>query len=270
MRIATYNLWNSTFNWTQRLAAIVEELAALDADIVAMQEVPTQATESQPIIDFLREQTGYSHALHLEYPEEPDEGTRREGLALLSKFPVENARANWEDDRATSNNWAVKVVMDWTGTSLGVTNVHLDWQQAASREQHIARIVGELIDKRPCDYDILCGDFNDDVDCLVARFLEGKALIGTRSTQWRDLDHAAQAAHGEVAQITMDFLGNPRWKGKHIDGASGRFDRIYLRNEGSSRDLRVLRSGLFAKEPTNRFGIVPSDHYGVFVDLDEP
>jgi hypothetical protein len=31
---------------------------------------------------------------------------------------------------------------------------------------------------------------------------------------------------------------------------------------------QVIASGLFGREPANRFGIVPSDHYGVFIDLE--
>jgi endonuclease/exonuclease/phosphatase family metal-dependent hydrolase len=270
VRIATYNLWNSTFNWSQRLAAIVDELAFLDADIVAMQEAPTNATDTQSFVDFFREHTRYPHALHLEYPEEPEEGVRTEGLALLSKLPFTDAWVSWQDDRVTGNNWAVKVVVEWRGTSLGITNVHLDWEQEVSREQHVVHIVRELIDKRPCAYDILCGDFNDDVDSLVARFLEGQASIAACNTQWRDLAHEGHEAMGEAAPITLDFLGNPRWAGEKVDQAPARYDRIYLRSGAASRELRVLRAGLIGKEPANRSNVVPSDHYGVFVDLEEP
>jgi endonuclease/exonuclease/phosphatase family metal-dependent hydrolase len=51
LRIATYNIWNSTLNWPQRVAALAEELVILDADIVALQEAPTQATENQTIVE---------------------------------------------------------------------------------------------------------------------------------------------------------------------------------------------------------------------------
>ena len=170
MRIATYNLWNSTVSWAQRLAAIAEELTVLDADVVAMQEAPTQATDKQSLIDFFRENTPYAYGVHLNYPEEPAEGDRPEGLAFLSKLPNEAVWSSWEDDRATANNWAAKAVVDCCGASLGVTNVHLDWEHRASREQHIAEIVRDVTEKCPCDHDILCGDFNDDVDSLVARF----------------------------------------------------------------------------------------------------
>jgi hypothetical protein len=32
--------------------------------------------------------------------------------------------------------------------------------------------------------------------------------------------------------------------------------------------VEVMHAGIFGKEPTNTFGIVPSDHYGVYADID--
>ena len=270
MRIATYNLWNSTFDWERRLYAAMEELAMLDADVVGMQEAPTHAPGGRAFTDFLRDRTNYPHALHVAYPVEPDESGRPEGLAFLSKLPLEDVRFNWEDEAATANNWAAKVVVDWHGASLGIANVHLDWEQAASRERHMDRIVQELIYECGCQHDILCGDFNEDVDSPVSEFLEARESSAGRGAQWRDLARSWHSALGEAAPVTVDFTGNPRWKGQTVDSAPARFDRIYLRSGESSRDLRVVRAGLFGKAPSNRFGIVPSDHYGVFVDLEVP
>ncbi len=269
MRIATYNLLNSAVGWKQRLAAIADELTVLDADIVAMQEAPTHAKDKQSLIDFFRDNTSYAYALHLRYPEDPAEDDRPEGLAFLSKHPIEAVWSSWDDDRATANNWAAKAVVDWRGASLGVTNVHLDWEHRVGREQHIVEIVRDVTEKHPCDHDILCGDLNDDVDSRVARYLEGEVSIAGSGTRWRDLAHTWHAVLGEVAPITVNFYGNP-WRGETVDEVPARFDRIYLRRGKSSQDLRVVRAGLFGKEPANRLGIVPSDHYGVFVDLLEP
>jgi mRNA deadenylase 3'-5' endonuclease subunit Ccr4 len=68
LRLATYNIWNSSANWSQRLATLVEELGALDADLVAMQEVPFEASPGLPSERFFREQTAHSHVLYLPLP----------------------------------------------------------------------------------------------------------------------------------------------------------------------------------------------------------
>lgn len=271
MRIATYNIWNSTLNWPQRVAALAEELVILDADVVALQEAPTQAREHQTIVEFLCEKTNYPYVLHMEYPDPPDDGDRPEGLAFLSRFPVRELLTSWEaPNTASNNNWAVKIVIDWTGVALGVTNLHLDWVSATGREEHLARIVEDVVDKLRCECDLLCGDFNEDPDGPVGRFLQGIQSDSLSGTLWRDLAHENQQANGAVAEMTLDPPSNPRWSGIENKEPSRRFDRIYLRSGSGVPPPRVIRVGLFGKEPTNRYRIVPSDHYGVFVDFDLP
>jgi endonuclease/exonuclease/phosphatase family metal-dependent hydrolase len=267
LRIATYDIWNSKRNWARRLAAIVEELAALDADVVALQEVPVEVSPGLSIDGFLRELTAYPHVLHLPYPGPADKREWPEGLAFLSKLPIEDVRVNSDDGQPTENSWAGRIVVNWAGRWLGVTNVHLDWRHAASRERHIVRIVRDLIDAGPADLDLLCGDFNDDGDAPTLQFLEGRAALDGYRTRWQDLAVEWYAARGEAAPVTLDFENNPRWRSMQIADPSKRFDRVYLRAAESAASPRVQSVGLFGKEPTNSLGIVPSDHYGVFVDL---
>ena len=55
-----------------------------------------------------------------------------------------------------------------------------------------------------------------------------------------------------------------------IADPSKRVDRIYLRAAVPARAPCILRVGLFGKGPTNSLGIVPSDHDGLFADLNIP
>jgi endonuclease/exonuclease/phosphatase family metal-dependent hydrolase len=267
-RIATYNVWNASTNWANRLAAIAEEVARLDADIVALQEVPVEAEPGLPIPDYLRAHTPYPRVLHLPYPGPADKREWPEGLAFLSQHPLTDVRANWQGGRPTENSWAARTVIQWQGRSLGVTNVHLDWRHAESRARHIVRIVRELIEARPCDIEVLCGDFNDDNDAPVLRFLAGQVELDGYRTGWRDLAEEWHAARGEPAPVTLDFRENPRWQPKGITAPSKRFDRIYLRTTASTADIHAEQLGVFGKVPANSLGIVPSDHYGLVVDLD--
>jgi hypothetical protein len=100
----------------------------------------------------------------------------------------------------------------------------------------------------------------------VLRFLAGHVALDGHTTRWRDLAAEWHAARGETPPVTLDFEHNPRWKTKTIRDASKRFDRVYLRADGLGP--RVLAVSLFGKEPANSLGVVPSDHYGVVVDLD--
>ena len=266
-RIATYNVWNSKRNWSSRLAAIVEELAALDADVVALQEVPVEAAPELPVDRYFCDQTSYPNVLHLPYPGPADKRGWPEGLAFLSKLPIEGVRVNWANGRPTDNSWAGRIAVTWEGRSLGITNVHLDWRHAGSRERHIVRIVRDLIDAGPGDIDVLCGDFNDDGDAPALEFLAGRAPLDDYDTFWRDLAAEWHAERGEAPPVTLDFEHNPRWRSMTIADPSKRGDRIYQRTADPAHEPRVFRVGLFGKEPTNSLGIVPSDHYGLFADL---
>ena len=115
--------------------------------------------------------------------------------------------------------------------------------------------------------DILCGDFNDDGDAPALRYLAGQAALDGYTTCWRDLAAEWHAARGEAAPVTLDFEHNPRWRTKAITDPSKRFDRVYLRAT-PEHEPAVVCANLFGKEPTNGLGLVPSDHYGLFVDLD--
>jgi maltose 6'-phosphate phosphatase len=271
-------LWNTTFNWEQRLAAIVDELHALAADVVVMQEAPSEASVGRSLAAYFEAESCYPHVLHLAYDVAPDEGDRPEGLALLSNFPWREIWTNWGQGAMTHNNWAAKVIMEMPGQTqdqtpgqtLGITNVHLDWEHQDRRMQGIVDIVERLIEPHPADIELLCGDFNDYEDGPIAAYLEERAhsqgAVPGLATPWQDA--VASSMGLTTAPVTLDFAGNPRWKDAPVNERPGRFDRIYVRSAGGRPAPRVTASGLFGQQPANRFGIVPSDHYGVFVDLE--
>jgi endonuclease/exonuclease/phosphatase family metal-dependent hydrolase len=276
LRIATYNVWNSPENWERRLPAVVAALAEVNADIVAVQEAPAEASPGVPLAGYLHERTGYPHVVHLPYPGPADKRERPEGLAFLSTLPLTDVCTNWQSGQPTDNSWGARVVVKWAGLTLGVTNVHLDWRQAASREHHLMRIVRELIEARPHDLDLLCGDFNDDSDAVTLEYLAGRAAIEGNRTRWRDLAAEWHVARGEAPPATLDFEHNPRWQAKRITAPSKRFDRVYLccadrtraASGAATPELCVLRAGLFGTEPPAGHQVIPSDHYGLYCDLE--
>ncbi len=40
LKAATFNVWNNASTWSSRKVAIIEEIIRINADIVALQEVP--------------------------------------------------------------------------------------------------------------------------------------------------------------------------------------------------------------------------------------
>ena len=268
MRVATYNIWNHEFAWESRLEAIAAELTAIDADVVALQKAPVDARQGKPLIEYLLGATGYPHGIHRAYPPEPDDEERPEGLALLSRLPIRSVHTNWDGGHATENNWALRAVLEWGASTLGLTSVHLDYRTARSRERAIVTIVEELIEASPCDDEILCGDVNDHPESAVGRYLEGRAALSGSRTAWLDLAVEGHAKARELAPTTIGFRrGNPRLQVFPPEGLYARFDRIYLRRGGASEERTVAGAGLVGTEPHTNEGFTPSDHYGVYADL---
>ena len=266
MRIATYNIWNSATDRIRRLEALCEELERIDADVVALQEVPAMAWEGsrQDVAHLVSERIQYHFVVFHRYP-----GDGEEGLAFLSKLLFRSVEAGWEASPTALRDCGLRVEVEGEGAAVAITNVHLDYKSIAVREAQIVS-VSEWVAARaepPC-LEILCGDFNCYPESSVYRFLMGEqTLEGKAGPVWHDL--AAYHAHrtGSVPSPTLDFATNPRWAGEVSLALPARFDWLLLQERWPLPAPSVSRVELFGRSPTPITGVVPSDHYGVFADI---
>ncbi len=269
MKIATWNLWNSPFRQSERLDAACEELAALDADIVALQEVAAHAGErhDRDVAQYVADRCGYSHVVSRFYPNEPDEG-----LAFMSKEPLRAVETGWDTGLPALENCGLRIRASIGGVEIAITNVHLSYQNIATREMQISHIL-EWIEARAeagC-YEVLGGDFNCPPDSSVYRFLSGQqTLLGKGVAPWHDLARFRAEKSGELPAPTLDVWNNPRWRDTPTLEIPMRLDWILLQDVfGTSLPYPgVSDAGIFGTEPTPTMGIVPSDHYGVYATLD--
>jgi len=133
MRLATYNIWNDKKTIDRRLPQLIEEITAIDADIIGLQEV------TQPVFDALAEGLGYVHHTYAMYQGGEEGHGDAEGLALFSKFPMEDVFfLNTSAEYANSD--ALHVLLRAGGLALSVTNLHLPWDSALAKERQIAAI----------------------------------------------------------------------------------------------------------------------------------
>lgn len=271
VRIATYNLWNSRVRWPERLDAAVEELTRLDADVVALQEVAARVGEhdGRDAARYLAEESGYNHVETRLYPDEPTEG-----LAFLSKQPLHAIEAGWDTDLAALANCGLRARVSVGGNDVALTNVHLDWENIATREAQITQLVTwiEARSEQGC-YEVLCGDFNATPDSSIYRFLKDQQTLlgrGPGSGGWHDLARFHAERRGRSPEPTLDFWRNPRWQNAPSLEIPLRVDWLLLRdvfNTGLPYP-DVADAGLFGTQPTPQAQVVPSDHYGVYADLD--
>ena len=267
MRIATYNLWNSAPTWPTRLEAICEELGRINADVVALQEVPSRVsvTDSRDTATYLAERLSYPHFAFRAYPDDPEEG-----LAFLSKFPLAFIECGWETDITALHDCGMRTRVNAIGTPIAVTNLHLNWKSIATREAQIVAIT-EWIASRTENgcHELLCGDFNSGPASSIHGFLTGQRTLAEHDTlPWHDLAATYAYRTAQLAPPTLDFATNPRWKDEPTLSLPVRMDWILIQDRWPEPALKLQHASLFGHEPTTGTGVVPSDHYGVLVDLE--
>ncbi len=158
IRIATYNLWSSDVLFPERLDAACEELARVDADLLALQEVrlDTHDHDATDVASHICDRLGYAHALACPYASGDSEG-----LALLSKHAFSRIDGPTEDRGQSFDGGGLRACFTIGTTKLSLTNVHLDYTSIATREHQIL-IMSRWIDATgdTSRYEVLLGDFN--------------------------------------------------------------------------------------------------------------
>ncbi|WP_214712188.1 endonuclease/exonuclease/phosphatase family protein [Exiguobacterium sp. s55] len=250
MRIATFNLCNNPTLWSKRIESICATVKMIDADVLALQEVKTHVEGEQGIsvAEQIAHETGYPFCVFLAYPDSPDEG-----LAILSNIPLDTHDAIWHHDVEEANYCAMRVTFQAAGHTFGLTNVHLNWRSPDIRETQV-RAVREWIGEGE-RYELLCGDFNDNPQSEIYRDLTAH--------RWIDV----ATCHRGGDEPTLDYRHNPYLKQDALLKRPSRYDWMLLRHDEGNVPL-ISSVDVFGKTSDSITDMLPSDHYGVLLDLD--
>ncbi|PEC20465.1 endonuclease/exonuclease/phosphatase family protein [Bacillus cereus] len=253
MRVATFNIWNHESFWIERLEAICEEVRNISPHILALQEVRSCVTyeSKKNVAQYIADQAGYPFCIFKEYPDSPDEG-----LAFLSKTPILAEEAIWETDIEESDYCAIRIMFKYKGYKFGITNVHLNWKSSRIRQEQM-NTVNNWIENSVSDYELLCGDFNDDPYSMVHQYLI--------SNRWIDLAQFKGNQDNIMALPTLDYGKNTNLLGDVKQGK--RYDWILIQENGAFGFPNVENVSIFGDYELTPSYIFPSDHYGVFVDF---
>lgn len=248
MRIASYNLWNSDVGMPIRAQQLVTEIQTVQADILCLQEVTDRAH-----YEFI------SRALDFPYTCFRNHKNEREGLAILSRYPITRPKY-------TSHAAIVSITLE--DKKIALSNIHLDWNSALNREKDIIEIVKNVAALK-ADYSFIAGDFNCSPHSSVHQFLLGQQSLFHREAKpyWIDLAESFGCTKGIPPEVTVDFMSNPRWQKENSLEVSQRFDRILMMNPYPRDFPRLLLFDTFGKSVDSQTGLAPSDHWGVFADL---
>lgn len=259
-RVATVNIWNRQGPWAERAPLLREALVALDADVIALQEVlgftgmPSQAHE-------LADGTGWN--VH-HVPAWEVGGGLTFGNALLSPHPLVDQRSLPLPTPAGLDTRTVAFArVECAHGPMPVFATHLTWQlhlghvrceQVRALAEHVAELAP--IDGPP---PVLLGDFNAEPDADEMRFLRGLTPLGGKSVYFADC--WAVTRPGEPG-YTYDRR-NPYASREREP--SRRIDYCYVRGPGRHLAGEPLSAALCCDQP--RGAVWPTDHFGVVAEI---
>jgi len=137
LRIATYTLWASDVQFTERLDAACAKITRIDADIVALQEARTSVPQDTSInaATYIQRAAGYPHAIMRPYAIAVSEG-----FAYLSKHPLSAVKPPSGDGNSVVSRQALRVRVNLGSACIALTNVHLDHKQIGTREDQVVEM----------------------------------------------------------------------------------------------------------------------------------
>jgi endonuclease/exonuclease/phosphatase family metal-dependent hydrolase len=243
LHVATFNILNLADRWPERLPLILADMAALQPDLLGLQEV-VYVMQQDRLIGAAGEGR---YAAHRGWAGRPEYGN-----SLLVREPLVGRDVERVDLGLQRSAHGVAIDLPTGGTVLvAVTHLHHLEPDAAERDQQTRNLLDWLAGAPETQAAIVMGDFNaHPAEPAYARMV----AAGFRS--------AYAEANGAEPAVTwpsglqapaMDTDGNPRC-----------LDYIWLRGAARVVDARLVFDRPDPDDPT----LYPSDHLGVAAHLE--
>ena len=245
LQVATLNIRNLADRWSERLPVLLAEMAALQPDLLGLQEVvyPMQQDRLIGAAGESRYEVLRGWAGRPEY-----------GNSLLVREPLAAGPAERLDLGLNRSALRASVRLDGGSDLLFVvTHLHHEVDGAQERDQQVEQLLGWLESALAGPVRIVVGDFNADPTEAAA---ERMRAAGYRSAY-------ADSNGGDPAVTWPSGIQAP---GMDTDGKPACLDYIWVRG-----DVRVASAALVfdrpdADDPT----LYPSDHFGLSAHLEFP
>lgn len=197
VRIATWNLWGRYGPWEARLPVIIENLSAINADILALQEVWEDDTRNQAAeIAAALGCPAPVYAANLE------RDGARSGNAVISRWPIMRHEvrslprrgAHGAIDEEDEERLCVFAEVEGPRGQIQMFCTHLSWSEdhSAIRQEQVGEICRFVREMRPRQFPaVLCGDLNADPKSDEIRMLTGRTASPVPGVVFRDAWEAA-------------------------------------------------------------------------------
>jgi endonuclease/exonuclease/phosphatase family metal-dependent hydrolase len=244
LRIATLNMEQDHKRWALRRELIIEELAALDPDVFAMNEVCVPLQTARWIQRVMRERHGRDYAL---VQQTKVNGSAHDGEALLTKLPiVETGNLDYR-----TRDMVALVARLRAGRQLVdvyVTHLYMTSGDDSLRQFQVQQLLAWIGSRDDVGLRVACGDFNATLDQPSA------ALMAKHFRPTQTAPTAFTPLAGEKGEVSHP-------QGPRMDRC---IDYIWL-----DGPLEVLASKVcFDRPSASDATLYPSDHAGVWADVE--
>lgn len=242
LHVATLNIRNLADRWDERLPLILADMAALQPDLLGLQEVVYVLQQDRLIgaAGSARYESTRGWAGRPEY-----------GNALLVKEPIVAADAGRLDLGLTRSAIRTRLVLAGGATVTAVvTHLHHATADEAERDQQTRLLIEWLTDARPTSAIVVVGDFNAEPD--------EPTYARMRTAGYRSAFFEANEAEPEVTWPSG--LEGPAID---TDGPPGCLDYIWIHGAVEVESCRLV----FDRPAVDDPGLYPSDHLGLAARL---
>jgi endonuclease/exonuclease/phosphatase family metal-dependent hydrolase len=243
LHVATLNIRNLADRWFERLPLLLADMAALQPDVMGLQEV-VYPMQQDRLIGAAGEGQYAAFRGWAGRPEYGNSLLAREGLGVGAIDRLELSR----------NRSALRAVVSLDSgpdVLVVVTHLHHEVDGASERDDQVRHLI-EWIDAGPrASAEIAVGDFNADPDEPAAHRMRA---AGFRS--------AFAVANGREPAIT--WPSGIQAPGMDTDGDPSCLDYIWIRGHVGVRTARLVFDRPDPLDPT----LYPSDHFGISAWLD--
>ncbi|MGI8504047.1 MAG: endonuclease/exonuclease/phosphatase family protein [Hassallia sp.] len=260
VKVITINILFEMDAWIQRRGLIVEGLAAQQPDLIGLQEVNIEENTAS----WLAEQLHMPYVYLVPYQERPYKVGPAYGIAILSRHPfIQQAQL----DLQSQGRLAQYVQVEVESKPLIFCNGHYYWQpgSAPERIQQIHLLLnwlGTLVPEIPV---VAVGDFNATPETPEIILMRDKFTSAYAVYHSQEPDYTCPTPlilyrkPWRAFQLRlMNF-----WVHRTLQPWRGTIDYIFI-----NRHLSVDDCKLILTEPaSNNRNIYPSDHFGIFADL---
>jgi endonuclease/exonuclease/phosphatase family metal-dependent hydrolase len=265
MRVLTWNLWWQFGEWEAREPAILDTIVAVEPDVVLLQEVWSEGTDSSAARIAAR--LGFDHALTDDPTAERRNGRPGFHNAIASRWPLDEVTTHplpGQDGAVGVRRALSAAVITGSGLRWRFVSLHLDYQFDASAlrqrqcDELLRIVAGIRGDPEQSPPVIVGGDFNATPDSDEIRMLTGRRDASVRGVVLSDCWEHVGDGPGPTWRADNPYQEGSTWPNR-------RLDYVFVSWPRPKPLGNPTRAELVGVEPVG--GIVPSDHAGVVVDL---